>query len=195
MIRNRRWVAIVPRVRSRAASATWSGCPGRSGRLWMKRAPRSSSSILQAGPPTLETTGTRARCFAAWAGSYRQTVAATSGEQPFWAAALVLQDVAATSMSPVTLSVRRPQHPLDDWRPSGELDDARVSVGAGADATARHQGEAQGQLGERDRAHHPDRIGHGSCARMRLRRHRALSHRALTTSSRGGGSLLTPLRK
>jgi len=47
-------------------------------------------------------TATFLRCVG-WLG-YRQTVAATSGEQPFWAGALVLQDVAATSMSPVTLA-------------------------------------------------------------------------------------------
>jgi hypothetical protein len=47
-------------------------------------------------------TGTLLR-IVGWLG-WRQTVAATSGEQPFWAGAVVLQDVAATSMSPVTLS-------------------------------------------------------------------------------------------
>jgi len=53
-----------------------------------------------------------------WLG-YRQTVAATSGEQPFWAAALVLQDVAATSMSPVTLSQYDDRNIL--WTTGGPL--------------------------------------------------------------------------
>ena len=47
-------------------------------------------------------TGTFLRCVG-WLG-LRQTVAATSGEQPFWAGVLVLQDVAATAMAPVTLA-------------------------------------------------------------------------------------------